>query len=70
MINVIYNLDIPIYQLEILSASERQELLFELNQTNLDYQCDKCIDQLFAEQAEKTPDQIAVVFENEEITYQ
>ncbi|MTJ09881.1 condensation domain-containing protein, partial [Anabaena sp. UHCC 0204] len=70
LINIINNSDIPISQLGILSASERQQLLIEFNQTKADYQRDKCIHELFAEQVGKTPDQIAVVFENEEITYQ
>jgi len=62
LLNIIDNLEIPISQLEILSTSERQQLLVELNQTKVAYQHDKCIHQLFEEQVEKTPDQIAVVF--------
>ncbi len=69
LINVINNPEIVISQLEILSNNERQKLLIEFNQTQSDYQREKGIHQLFEEQVEKTPNQIAVVFENEELTY-
>jgi len=78
--NIINNSEIPISQLGIVSASERQQLLVEFNQTKADYQQEQCIHQLFEEQVEKTPAQIAVVFVdaqsaasrrvNEELTYQ
>ncbi|BAZ54101.1 amino acid adenylation domain protein [Nostoc sp. NIES-4103] len=70
LINIIDNPDRLISKLEILSASERQQILVDFNQTKADYQRDKCIHQLFEEQVEKTPNQIAVVFEGEELTYQ
>jgi amino acid adenylation domain-containing protein len=58
-----------ISQLEILTQGDRQQLLFEFNQTRRDYTQNKCIHELFAEQAAKTPDRIAVVYENEQLTY-
>jgi amino acid adenylation domain-containing protein len=58
-----------ISQLEILTPGDRQQLLFEFNQTRIDRTPAKCIHQLFAEQAAKTPDRIAVVYENEQLTY-
>jgi amino acid adenylation domain-containing protein len=70
LINIFSNPNIAISQLEILSDVERQKLLVEFNQTKADYQREKCIHQLFEEQVEKTPNAVAVVFENEEITYQ
>ncbi|QSJ14568.1 amino acid adenylation domain-containing protein [Nostoc sp. UHCC 0702] len=69
LINLSNNSDIPISQLEILSASDRQELLVEFNQNKIDYFYNKCIHELFAEQAEKNPNSIAVVFEKHQITY-
>ncbi|MEH2136766.1 amino acid adenylation domain-containing protein [Nostoc sp.] len=59
-----------ISQLPILTASEQQQLLVEWNDTQVDYPQDKCIHQLFEEQVERTPDAIAVVFENQQLTYQ
>ncbi|BAZ37903.1 amino acid adenylation domain protein [Calothrix sp. NIES-4101] len=70
LINVINDSEIPISQLGILSTSDHQQLLVEFNQTKVDYQRNKCIHQLFEAQVEKTPDQIAVVFENKQLTYQ
>ncbi|MBW4454435.1 MAG: amino acid adenylation domain-containing protein [Nostoc indistinguendum CM1-VF10] len=69
LINLINNSDTRISQLGIISASDRQQLLVEFNQTKADYQHNKCIHQLFEEQVEKTPDAVAVVFENQQITY-
>jgi amino acid adenylation domain-containing protein len=56
--------------LPLLSADERQQLLVEWNDTEADYPVDACIHQLFEAQVERTPDAIAVVFEDEQITYQ
>ncbi|PSB57975.1 non-ribosomal peptide synthetase, partial [Chamaesiphon polymorphus] len=56
-------------ELPLLSATERQQLLVDWNDTQVDYPQDKCIHQLFEEQVAKTPDAIAVVFEQQELTY-
>ena len=58
-----------ISELEILSDRDRQRLLFDFNQTQTVYPQSKCIHQLFAEQAAKTPDDVAVVFEDRQLTY-
>jgi len=56
-------------QLEILNQSDRNTLLVEFNQTQTDYSQDRCIHQLFEAQATQTPDNIAVVFEDRQLTY-
>ncbi|MEG5000682.1 non-ribosomal peptide synthetase family protein [Microcoleus sp. B4-D4] len=56
-------------QLEMLSDRARHQLLLELNSTKADYQLDKCVHQLFEEQAERSPNRIAAVCENQQITY-
>ncbi|MGN1310508.1 MAG: amino acid adenylation domain-containing protein, partial [Clostridia bacterium] len=43
--------------------------LYEFNNTKMDYPKDKTIVQLFEEQVEKTPDNIAVVFKDQKLTY-
>ncbi len=53
----------------LLTNAEQHQLLVEWNDTKRDYPEDKCVHQLFEEQVERTPDAIAVVFENQEITY-
>ncbi|MEH2081254.1 MAG: amino acid adenylation domain-containing protein [Nostoc sp.] len=67
--NVTANPENKISQSEILSLSERQQLLVEFNQRNIDNIQDICIHQLFAAQVQKTPNKIAVVFENQQLTY-
>ena len=55
--------------LEILTGAERQQLLVEFNDTKTDYPKDKCLHQLFEEQVQRTPDNVAVVFEGQQLTY-
>ncbi|MDZ8136614.1 MAG: amino acid adenylation domain-containing protein [Nostoc sp. DedQUE04] len=59
-----------ITDLQLLTPSEIQQLLVEWNNTKTEYPQDKCIHQLFEEQVEKTPDAVAVVFEDQQLTYQ
>jgi non-ribosomal peptide synthetase component F len=59
----------PIIELTMLSEMERRQLLIELNDTKADYPGDKCIHQVFEEQARRTPYALAVVFEDEKLTY-
>ena len=56
-------------QLPILTAPERQQLLVDWNATQAEYPRDKCLPQLFAEQVARTPDAIALVFDEQELTY-
>ena len=57
-------------EIELLTESERHQLLVEWNQTQTAYPQDHCIHQLFEAQVDKTPEAIAVVFEDEQLTYQ
>ncbi|MEH2354881.1 amino acid adenylation domain-containing protein [Nostoc sp.] len=59
-----------ISELQLLTPPEIQQLLVEWNNTKADYPQDKCIHQLFEAQVEKTPSDIAVIFENRQLTYQ
>ncbi|WP_248277637.1 non-ribosomal peptide synthetase/type I polyketide synthase [Brasilonema sp. UFV-L1] len=58
-----------LFELPLLSEAEQHQLLVEWNNTQADYPQDKCIHQLFEAQVEKTPDAVAVVFEEEQLTY-
>ncbi|MBW4477607.1 MAG: amino acid adenylation domain-containing protein [Tolypothrix brevis GSE-NOS-MK-07-07A] len=55
--------------LPLLTEPERQALLVDWNNTATDYPQDKCIHELFETQVEKTPDAVAVVFENQQLSY-
>jgi amino acid adenylation domain-containing protein len=56
-------------ELPLLTEAERHQLLVEWNDTQAEYPFDKCIHQLFEVQVEQTPDAVAVVFENQQLTY-
>ncbi|NOQ28032.1 MAG: amino acid adenylation domain-containing protein, partial [Bacteroidales bacterium] len=61
--------EIKISAIDILSEEEKHQLLYTFNDTKLDYPKNKTIHQLFEEQVEKTPNNIAVIFENKQLTY-
>ncbi|MBD2128005.1 non-ribosomal peptide synthetase [Microcoleus sp. ZQ-A2] len=56
-------------ELPLLTEAEQYQLLLEWNNTHSEYPQDQCIHQLFAAQVERTPDAVAVVFEDEHLTY-
>ncbi len=66
---VLANKDILLKEIEIVTPDEKNKILYEFNNTKMDYPKDKTIVELFEEQVEKTPDNIAVVFEEEKLTY-
>ncbi len=65
---IVANPDQHLSDLPILSATEQQQLLVDWNQTSADYPS-ICIHQLFEAQVEQTPNAIAVVFEDQQLTY-
>ena len=58
-----------ISQLEILSLNQRQKILVDFNATQTNYSHNQCIHELIEQQAAITPNNLAVVFENQELTY-
>ena len=66
---IVANSQQRVAQLPLLNAKELHQLLVEWNDTQVDYPQNKCIHQLFEEQVERTPDAVAVVFENQQLTY-
>ena len=58
-----------IRELSLLSEAERNELLVEWNATTAEYPRDRCVHELFEEQVEKTPDAVAVVYEDTALSY-
>jgi hypothetical protein len=60
---------VPIHALQIMPDAELQQILYEFNDTATDYPSDKCIHHLFEEQVEQTPNAIAVIFEEQSLTY-
>ena len=66
---VVENPHSKVNQLQILSLVEYQQIVREWNNTTVDYPQDKCIHQLFSQQVAKTPDAIAVIFQEQQLTY-
>ncbi len=56
-------------ELSILTEAEHRQIVVEWNDTSIDYPTGLCIHEGFEKQVEKTPDAVAVVFEDQEITY-
>ncbi|OUL18944.1 hypothetical protein BV372_33785 [Nostoc sp. T09] len=67
--SIIHNPEAAISELKILSDRAKHQLLVEFNQTQADYSTDKCIQQLIEQQAQQNPNNIAVEFGNEQLTY-
>ncbi|WP_298909530.1 amino acid adenylation domain-containing protein [uncultured Nostoc sp.] len=60
----------PLNELPLLTTAERQQLLWKWNHTQTDYPSDVCIHQLFEAQVERSPDVIALIFNDSTLTYQ
>lgn len=61
--------NISLKEIDIIPHTEKTKVLEEFNDTYVEYPKDKCVHELFTEQAAKTPDRIALVFEDEKFTY-
>ncbi|MCP4148961.1 MAG: AMP-binding protein, partial [bacterium] len=58
---MINNPDIKLDEIVIISEKEKQQVLYEFNDTYRGYPAEKTIHQLFEEQVERTPDNISTV---------
>ncbi len=56
-------------QFGLLDPKEYKKIVCQWNETNKDYPRDKTIHQLFQEQAEKSPEEVALVFDLQKLTY-
>ncbi|NUO78610.1 amino acid adenylation domain-containing protein [candidate division KSB1 bacterium] len=59
----------PVCELNILSPAERQYLLYDFNNTQAAYPAEQCIHHVIEAQARRTPDRVAVIFEEQVLTY-
>ena len=66
---IVKNPDVEISEIKMLTEDERKHILLHFNNTSYEYPMDKTISRVFEEQVEKTPDSVAVIFENEKLTY-
>ena len=66
---IVANPQTRVSELPLLTEQERHQILVEWNNTTKEYPIDQCIHQLFEEQVTRSPDAIAVVFEDQQLTY-
>ncbi len=53
----------------LLTELEKKQILKDWNQTEINYPKNSCLHHLFEKQVEKTPDTVALEFENDKLTY-
>src|SRR5262249_12418501 len=56
-------------KLPLLDEAEQRQLLIEWNETQTEFPSDKCVHELFEEHAARTPDAVAVVYEDAQLSY-
>lgn len=66
---IVMDLDTPLSELDVVGEEEKKQLLYEFNHTYADFPRGKTVQELFLEQAERTPDYTAVVFGEQKLTY-
>ena len=69
MLRAVIDAEQPIGKVKILEEKERKQILIGWNNTKASYPKDKTIYQIFEEQVNKTPDNIAVIYEDETLSY-
>ena len=69
VVDAVANPKAAIGSLNILGEKERQQLLIDFNQTKSNFEPVLCIHKLFKAQVEKTPNAIAIAFEDKQLTY-
>jgi amino acid adenylation domain-containing protein/non-ribosomal peptide synthase protein (TIGR01720 family) len=67
---VVAHSDLAISDLPLLTEDEQQQVLVEWNKTETDYPQHQCIHELFTMQVRRTPDAVAAVSEEQQLTYQ
>jgi amino acid adenylation domain-containing protein len=63
------NPDRPVMSIPLMPEEEKRKILTEWNNTKADFPEGKCINQMFEEQVDKTPDAVAVIFDGTQLTY-
>ncbi|MCW3115037.1 MAG: amino acid adenylation protein, partial [Segetibacter sp.] len=69
IVSIVQNPRVAIEALKMLTTAEEEQILVDFNKTEADYPKEKSVIDLFEEQAAKTPQATAIVFEDEQVTY-
>ncbi len=67
---IVVAIDKPLSELVILPEEEKRQILYHWNDTRAEYPQDHCIHQFVEEQVKKNPNAVAVVYEDQKITYE
>ncbi|WP_053079585.1 non-ribosomal peptide synthetase [Brevibacillus brevis] len=66
---LVHNVDQRVEEMDMLSADERERLVYGLNQTTTEYPYELSIAHMLEKQVEQRPEEIAVVFGEQRLTY-
>ena len=66
---IVVNPDGLVASLPLMSEAERRQVVVEWNKTRAGFPHEQCIHQIFQEQARRAPDDVAVIFGEERVTY-
>jgi len=67
--NLMESPDLMLKEISMTTEEEKRQILEEFNDTYVDYPKENTVIQMFEKQARKTPNNVAVVFQNEQVTY-
>jgi amino acid adenylation domain-containing protein len=67
--NVLFNINLQLTHMDILSEQEKNQVLLDFNNTRVDYPKNKTIHRLLEAQVEKTPDHTAIIFQDKYLSY-
>ena len=66
---IVEDIDVKVKDINILSEEERNQII-SWNNTKVRYKEDKLVHELFEDRAEKYPDKIAIIYKENQITYE
>ncbi|MDF2865617.1 MAG: non-ribosomal peptide synthetase [Clostridia bacterium] len=69
MKNAIKDLDINVENIRVMSEDEEDKILCEFNNTDTKYPTNMTVIDLFEQQVKKHPNDVAIIFENKQMTY-
>ncbi|KAF9980757.1 hypothetical protein BGZ75_008023, partial [Mortierella antarctica] len=69
LMNMFANSGQSVATIDIISPAEKKLVLKTWNDTSAEYPADRCVQRLFEEQVEKSPEAIAIVHEDQSFTY-
>ncbi|KAF9292218.1 hypothetical protein BGZ68_009809 [Mortierella alpina] len=69
LMNMVINSSQSVATIDIISPAEKTLVLKTWNDSSSEYPTDRCVQHLFEEQVEKSPNAIAIVYEDQSFTY-